>query len=98
MTESSLVTVVSFCTAHGIEEDFIFKLEEYGLLHLVKMGDQNYLQYDELREIERFLRLHFDLDVNFEGLDCIRHMQDRISDLSDEIRRLRAKLNFFNLD
>jgi len=41
------------------------------------------------------MRLHYELDVNFEGLDIINNLLNRIDELKQDISRLKNRLEFY---
>ena len=47
---------------------------------------------DEIHKLEKFVRLHYDLDINIEGIETINHLLEKIEEMQKEIVRLRNKM------
>lgn len=96
MENNNLVATTDFCGSHDIEISFINLLGEHGLVEIVSIEEKNYLQIDELKNIEKMVHLHYDLDINIEGIEAISHLLNRIDDLHQELTQLRNKLSFYD--
>ena len=94
MAQEELISANDFCTYHRIEVSFLQSLQEYGLVELTTVQETVYLQPDQLNTVESLVRLHYDLDVNFEGLDVIRHLLQRMENLQREMTSLKNKFHF----
>ena len=92
MDMSNSVSVEQFCSYYKIEHAFIQSLDEYGLVALTKTDEGHFIEYSELGNVERYIHLHYDLDINMEGLDAINHLLTRVDGLEKELRRLRGIL------
>ena len=64
-------------------------LLESGLIELVPEAPEPAIPYDALSDLERLLRLHYDLEINLAGLETIHHMLHRMDVLQAEVRRLQ---------
>ena len=49
----------------------------------------------QLNEVEKMIRLHYELDINLEGIDAIYNLLNSRSSLQFEIRTLQNKLNAY---
>lgn len=87
--ENKLIAVEEFCTYHHIEFTFLESLSEFGLIELVPVENNRFLQEEQLKDIERMIRLHYDLDINMAGIDAISHLLKRMDTLQQEIRMLK---------
>lgn len=90
MDASNSISVEQFCRYYKIESTFIQSLDEYGLVVLTRTDEGHFINYDELGNIERYIHLHYDLNINMEGLDAISHLLTRVDDLQQELKRLRS--------
>ncbi len=43
----------------------------------------------------KVLGVHYELNVNFEGIDIINHLKDQINSLEEEIIILKNKIDFY---
>jgi len=89
------VTVSKFCINYDIPQQFIDSLSKYDLIELVEKDTSRYIQVDDINRIEKLMRLHYELDVNFEGLDIINNLLNRIDELKQDISRLKNRLEFY---
>lgn len=94
MTQN-MIPASEFCESHSIEISFIHDLEESGLIEIETIDEAGYLYEHQLPELERIVRLHYDLDINLEGIETITHLLHRMNDLQEEITTLKNRLRFF---
>ncbi|MBK7223964.1 MAG: MerR family transcriptional regulator [Saprospiraceae bacterium] len=59
---------------HNLDETFIENLETYQLIKFVVHDTDKYLLEEQLPVLEQIIRLHYDLQINMEGIDVITHM------------------------
>jgi len=95
METELLIAIEEFCTVHNIEISFIYSLQQSGLIEVIKIRDTDFIEADDLRQLEKFVRLYYDLDINVEGIETINHLLDRVSSMQDEIKYLRNKLRIY---
>jgi hypothetical protein len=87
-----LVAIDEFCASHRIEISFISSLHESGLIELKTIREADFIEVEQLRKLEKFIRLYYELDINLEGIETISYLLQRIDDMNDEIRMLRNTL------
>jgi hypothetical protein len=95
MQDEHLIPVQELCVHHKIEPGFIKLLRDYGLVELAMVEEHIYISALQLGELEKMIRLHYDLNVNIEGIDIIRHLLKKLEEAQDEIGRLKSKLKFY---
>jgi hypothetical protein len=95
METELLIALDEFCTVHNIEVSFIYSLQQSGLIEIVKIRDTNFIEADRLHQLEKFVRLYYDLDINLEGIETINYLLERISSMQDELNSLRNKLRVY---
>lgn len=93
--EEQLIPAQEFCTHHHIEMNFIYSLREYGLLEVISNEGNDYISADKLNQLEKIIRLHYDLDVNMEGIDVIMHLLNQLETVQHETNELRSQLKFY---
>ena len=49
-------------------------LKEYGLVEFTLIDEAPFVTIKQLSELEKLIRLHYDLDINLEGIDAIIHL------------------------
>jgi chaperone modulatory protein CbpM len=95
MEKANLIPVNNFCTHHNIEISFIDELSHFGLVEIVTIEEKPFIDAERINELERLLRLHDELHINFEGMDAITHLLRRLSDMQEEITLLKNKLRLY---
>lgn len=95
MDNTKYISLTEICTGHRIDYSFIRSLNEYGLVEIYQMEEHEVINRENLEELEKMLRLHYDLEINLEGIDAIQNILHRITHLQEEIRVLKNRLNRF---
>jgi hypothetical protein len=90
--EPKLIAVEECCTNYNIEFTFLESLNDFGLIEIVLLENNRFLPEDQLKDLERMIRLHYELDINMAGIDAISHLLKRMHDLQEEIRVLRNRV------
>lgn len=96
--QNELIIVSEYCDKCHIEPEFIGMLQEGELIDVLTQNGIQYLTTDELPDVERYSRLYYDLDINMEGIDAIRHLLERMGEMQREIEYLRNRLRLFDVD
>jgi hypothetical protein len=98
MKTEYLVAIDEFCTSHNIEISFISSLQRSGLIEITTIKESDFIEADKLQQLEKFVRLYYDLDINLEGIETISYLLQRIGSMQDEIRALRNKLRLYETE
>jgi len=85
METNDLILVNRFCSICEVEPTFIDALNEHGLVELVVVNEERYISIDRLKDVERAVHFHYELDINLEGIGVI-------SDLLKQIHQLQLEL------
>ena len=95
MTNEHLIAASEFCAGHQIEVTFIEDLAQHGLIEIATIEEQLAIPYTQLPSLEKMVRLHYELDINLEGIETIFHLLDRIEALQQEMRDLQKKIGVY---
>lgn len=95
MPTNHLIEVNEFCIIHNIEVSFISSLRENGLIEILFDHESAFFDAEQLQLVEKFIRFHYDLDINIEGIECINHLLQRTAAMQDEIASLRNRLSLY---
>jgi hypothetical protein len=90
-----LIAVEEFCASHNIEISFISSLHKSGLIEITTIQNSGFIEADQLRQLEKYIRLYYELDINLEGIETIDHLLLHINSMQDEIRSLRNRLRLY---
>ena len=93
MSSEELISAREFCTVHHIELSFVRHLHDAGLIVMTAMDGSFFLTAGELPVLEKFVRWHYDLEINSEGIEALSHVLQRMERLLDENRTLRNRLH-----
>ena len=92
MDNDELIRTEIICTHYHIEHEFISSLSAAGLIELTSVEEEYFLHPSQLQDLEKYCNLHYELDINIEGLEAIAHMLHRMSELQSEVNVLRQQL------
>lgn len=95
MQDDNLIPASEICVHHNIEMNFIYSLQEFGLLEMVNREETIFIPSEQLNELEKLIRMHYDLNINLEGIDAICHLIKRIETAQQELNMLRNQLKFY---
>ena len=96
METKQLIPLQQFCLHHNVPVSFIDALCEYDLVEVTITNNENYLKTNQLNHVEKMMRLHYELDINLEGIDAIYNLLKQVEELQNEITKLRNKLSLFD--
>jgi hypothetical protein len=95
MKTSELIPVYHFCVTHKIELSFIDSLQQYGLVEITTVENQTYFKEAQLDEVEKFVRLYYDLDINLEGIEAIVHLLEKLRAIQSRNKDLQNRLGLY---
>ena len=95
MTKEEMVAASEFCTSHNVEISFLYSLSESGLLEISNVVETVFISQEQLPELEKLVRLHYDMDINLEGIEAIHHLLQQMKTMQDEMRVLKNKLALY---
>jgi len=80
---------------HKIEMSFIHSLNESGLIQITTVERTQYISREQLSDLEKMIRLHYELDINIEGIESIAHLLQRVENLHEELTVLKNRLKLY---
>ena len=95
MQKEKLIAVREFCINHNIEISFISTLQQTGLIEITTIQKTEFIDINQLKQLEKFIRFYYDLDINLEGIETITYLLQRIESLQEEVITLRNKLRLY---
>jgi hypothetical protein len=98
MDKDELIPAEEFCMYHNIEYSFISSLEDSGLISVTAVAHSTYIPANEIQKLEKLVRLHYDLDINLEGIETIYHLLEKIEQMQKEILHLKNRIPDQNID
>lgn len=98
MQTDYLISVDEFCAYHNIEISFISTLQHAGLIEITTINETGFMDLEQLRQLEKIVRLYYELDINLEGIETINSLLQRISSMQKEIIVLRNRLRLYETE
>ena len=95
MTEYHAIEASVFCSKNAIDPGFIQTLREYGLLETNIVSGAVYIPEDQLPSLEKMIRLHFEMDINIEGIETIHYLLQKIEHMQEEMQQLRNRIALY---
>lgn len=95
METEKLISIQLFCEHYNIPINFINELKEYELIEIIVEDNKDCIQITHINKVEKIIRLHYDLDINLEGVDVIYNLLNQVDSLKKEITDLQNKIKFY---
>ena len=92
MNIEDFIPLNEICTHYEVEISFINGLGEIGLIQITAIEQTHYVHQDQIRNIEKMIRMHHDLDVNIAGIDAVFNLLQKIEDLQEELKVAKNRL------
>jgi hypothetical protein len=98
MGTSNLILTAQFCTHHNVEFSFITALHNAGLVEIIVVEDNQYLSLEQLKDIEKMIAFHYELNINIEGIEAIANLLKQINELQQELIMVKNKLRLYEIE
>ena len=95
METEYLIAVDQFCAFNDIEVSFVSSLQQNGLIEFTTVEETEFLNSEQLQQLEKYIRFYYELDINLEGIDVIMHLLNRVNDMHQVITALRNRLRLY---
>lgn len=90
--ETTLILVKEYCVKCDVKQEFIQLLMEEGLLDVRVVRKEWYIDEAQLEVLEQYRRWHYDLHINVEGIDAMKHLIGKVKSMQQEINSLKNRL------
>lgn len=94
MGTKDIISIQQFCIHYNIPKSFIKSLNEFELVEIITIQEIQYINVRQIKDIEKMIRLHYELNINMEGMDVVYNLLKRVASLQDEIIILDNRLKF----
>lgn len=95
MANVEMIAIEDFCVTHHVEISFVQSLCDSGLLELSRRENTSFINQDQLPELEKLVRWHYEMDINLEGIEVVANLLDQIKTMQEEMRSLRSRLSLY---
>ncbi|WP_055448613.1 chaperone modulator CbpM [Lacinutrix mariniflava] len=92
MKTQDLISIKNLCSYYKIPQSFLDTLYDYQLIEIQTLDNGIYIQKTQIRDVEKIIRLHYDLEINIEGIDVIFNLLNQIEILQLENIQLKNQL------
>jgi len=98
MNRKHLIPTHLLCLHYNIEISFVDALNNFGLLKVELVDDNQFIHQDEVGNLEKIIRLHNELNMNLEGIDVVFNLLEKERALQNELQILRNRLKLYEND
>ncbi len=95
MKSDNLIDLHAFCINHDVEASFISLLQKNGLVEITTLEEKAFIELGQMKQVEQFTRLYYELDINMEGIESVAHLLERVHALQDEVTTLKNRLRLY---
>jgi hypothetical protein len=95
MSEEEIIPIEMFCSFYNVEPSFLETLESHGLISIGQKENQRFILKEEIAELEKFSRMYYELSINVAGIDALKNLLEKITQLQREAAILRARLSIY---
>jgi hypothetical protein len=86
------IAIDEFCINHQIEISFVSSLQQTGLIEITTINETEFIDEEQLLQLEKIVRFYYELDINIEGIETVTHLLKRMTAMKDEITMLKNRL------
>lgn len=98
MKTENFISIQQICTHYNIPRSFVSALEYYELIEIISVQNAPCIHKTQIKNIEKMMRLHYELDINFEGMDAIFNLLKKVESLNESIVELHNRLKRFEFE
>jgi chaperone modulatory protein CbpM len=95
MQTEDMVPANEFCIHHNIELSFIHSLKESGLIEITSIEENSFLPVSQLNQLEKLVRLYYEMDINLEGIETITYLLQRMNEMQQQVVSLNNRLRLY---
>jgi len=90
-----MIDTLACCNYYNIEYSFITSLQQHGLLDITTIQETAFIPAHELQKLEKLIRLHYEMDINLEGIETVSYLLEKVAHLQDEMMHLKNRLRVY---
>lgn len=95
MSKPHFISTETLCSQYNIQISFVDAINELGLIQVEIIEQTQFIHQDQIRDFEKIVRLHKELNVNLEGIDVVFNMLEKERELRNELTNLRNRLSLY---
>ena len=98
MSTQNYIPIKTLCTYYKVETSFFQNLSDYGLIEITTIEKSPSIHQNHIKQLESIVRLHEDLQINFEGIDTVLNLLNKIKVLQNDLKTAKNRLRLFEDD
>jgi hypothetical protein len=95
MNTENLILLKTVCSNYQVELSFFTHLSEIGLIEIEIIEQSPYIRENQIKDIERMIRMHHELEVNPEGIDVVFNLLQKIDRLEKDLIITKNRLKLY---
>ncbi len=96
MNLENLIAVKSIASHYELEIIFFENLNDLGIIEIITVNEEYYLEHDMIIKVEKVIRIHKDLDINTEGIAVVLNLLEKIDMLEQELNAAKNSLRLYH--
>jgi chaperone modulatory protein CbpM len=93
MQTEEMIAASEFCIHHHIDPSFLYSLKDAGLIEISIVQEKIFIPESQLYNVEKLVRLYYEMDINLEGIETITHLLQRMHTMQQQITELSNRLS-----
>jgi chaperone modulatory protein CbpM len=93
MQTEEMILASEFCIHHRIDPSFLYSLKDSGLIEISMVEEEIFVPESQLSNLEKLVRLYYEMDINLEGIETITYLLQRMNDMQQQIVQLSNRLS-----
>lgn len=98
MSNEKLIQLTELSKHYQVEISFFSDLEDIGVIEIYTIQDLRFIQEDQVRLVEKVIRMQKELQINLEGVDTVLNLLEKIHDLQIELNTVKNRLRLYEDD
>ena len=95
MQTEEMIPASECCIHYHIEQSFINSLNDAGLIEISIVEENIYVPANQLSQLEKLVRLYYEMDINLEGIETITYLLQRMNEMQKQIMQLSNRLSLY---
>ena len=95
MQTEEMIPASECCIHYHIEQSFINSLKDAGLIEISIVEENVYVPTNQLGQLEKLVRLYYEMDINLEGIETITYLLQRMNEMQRQITQLSNRLSLY---
>lgn len=98
MIPKYFISTQTLCSHYNIEISFVDALNKMGLIQIEIIEQNQFIHQNQIGNLEKIIRLHYELNVNLEGIDVVFNLLEKERELRNELIALENRLRLYEGD